>query len=178
MIFNYKQSGFVALFLFGLLFSSCEKKVEQKQKLDYAKLEKEMLAVNSRFVSFEDANIDRFVKRYNFKMNKTATGLRWMILKHGQGEKLKPGQTINIEYKVYLLDGQLIYSSEKDGNKSIKLGHTDIESGLEEGILLLNVGDKARFILPSHLAFGLGGDGNKIPAKSSLLYEVKLIDLE
>jgi FKBP-type peptidyl-prolyl cis-trans isomerase FkpA len=52
-----------------------------------------------------------------------------------------------------------------------------VEAGLEEGILLMHKGGKAKFILPSHLAFGLIGDQNKIPGKSTLIYDVNLIDL-
>jgi FKBP-type peptidyl-prolyl cis-trans isomerase len=53
-----------------------------------------------------------------------------------------------------------------------------VESGLEEGILLLREGDKAKFILPPHLAHGLLGDDNKIPARSIIVYDLELLSLE
>ena len=58
------------------------------------------------------------------------------------------------------------------------LGSGGVESGLEEGILLLKLGDKARFIIPSYLAHGLSGDQDKIPPKATLIYTIKIIDLE
>jgi len=53
-----------------------------------------------------------------------------------------------------------------------------VESGLEEGILLLRVGDKATFIMPPHLAHGLQGDGDRIPARSIIMYDVLLLKVE
>lgn len=111
-------------------------------------------------------------------MEETGSGLRWMILQNGKGEKEQIDQLASLEFKVYLLSGRLIYSLEITGLKSFLIGNGGVESGLEEGILFLKLGDKARFILPSHLAFGLQGDGHMIPEKTSLLYEVKLIDLK
>jgi FKBP-type peptidyl-prolyl cis-trans isomerase len=57
------------------------------------------------------------------------------------------------------------------------LGHSTEESGLEQGILMMQEGDKARFILPPHLAHGLLGDENMIPARSIIVYEVELLDI-
>jgi FKBP-type peptidyl-prolyl cis-trans isomerase len=53
-----------------------------------------------------------------------------------------------------------------------------VESGLEEVILFLKKGDRAKIIIPSHLAFGLVGDGNKIPAMATLVYDLELIELK
>jgi len=48
---------------------------------------------------------------------------------------------------------------------------------LEEGLLLLHQGDKAKFIIPSHLAYGLLGDQKQIPPGATLVYDVELIQL-
>jgi len=58
------------------------------------------------------------------------------------------------------------------------VGHGGVESGLEEAVLLLHAGDKARIIIPSHLAYGLVGDDDKIPARATLIYEIELIELK
>ncbi len=54
---------------------------------------------------------------------------------------------------------------------------SEVESGLHHGVKHLSVGDKAKFILPSHLAFGTYGDGEKIPSKATLLYDLELIEI-
>jgi FKBP-type peptidyl-prolyl cis-trans isomerase len=81
-------------------------------------------------------------------------------------------------YKTWLIDGNLVYSSDTDGVKEFLIGKGGVESGLEEGILKMRVGEKARFILPAHLAFGLMGDENKIPPRTAIIYELELINLK
>jgi FKBP-type peptidyl-prolyl cis-trans isomerase len=51
-----------------------------------------------------------------------------------------------------------------------------VERGLDEAMQLLKVGDRAKLILPSHLAFGLVGDDNCVPRKAILIYDVQIID--
>ena len=55
------------------------------------------------------------------------------------------------------------------------VGKGEVISGLEEGILLLHIGDKAKFIIPSHLAYGLLGDDNEIPTKATLIYDIEVV---
>ncbi len=108
----------------------------------------------------------------------TGTGLRYMITKRGDGKELaQVGQTARVAYKVSLLDGTVCYSSEKTGPEDIAIGKDNTESGLHEGMQYMHVGDEAVFILPSHLAAHLLGDGNKIPAKASVIYNIKLLSL-
>jgi len=59
--------------------------------------------------------------------------------------------------------------------KSFRIGHDDIESGLDIGIRMMREGDKAMFILPPNLAYGLLGDEKCIPARSIIVYELTLI---
>jgi len=82
-----------------------------------------------------------------------------------------------LNYRISLLDGTLCYSSDSLGVKEFAIGHGGVESGLEEGILLLKVGDKARFIMPPFKAHGLLGDMKKIPARSIIVYEIELLKL-
>jgi FKBP-type peptidyl-prolyl cis-trans isomerase FkpA len=101
-----------------------------------------------------------------------------MIYFHGSGAKVTRGKKVTIGFTVKLINGDLVYSSATDGLKEFEAGHGGVESGLEEGILLLRVGDKAKFIVPSHLAFGLLGDQRKIPQQATLIYDVELLNLK
>jgi FKBP-type peptidyl-prolyl cis-trans isomerase FkpA len=58
------------------------------------------------------------------------------------------------------------------------VGRGGVESGLEEGILLLNEGGRAQFIMPPHLAHGLIGDDNQIPSRSIILYEIEVVEVK
>jgi FKBP-type peptidyl-prolyl cis-trans isomerase len=105
-------------------------------------------------------------------MKETSTGLWYMIYAHGSGVKAEKGNSISLRFSISLLDGNLCYSSDSLGLKKFLIGSGHVESGLEEAVLLLHQGDKARFILPPHLAYGLLGDNNKIPPGSAILYEI------
>ena len=122
----------------------------------------------------EKKEIDTFIQLQNWKMHETGTGLRYRILSHGTGPRAHTGQTAVIRYVVRLLNGDTVYR----GVKSFKIGFGGVESGLEEGILLMKKGDVARFVLPSHLAYGLSGDGNKIPPHEPIIYRVELLQLK
>jgi FKBP-type peptidyl-prolyl cis-trans isomerase len=104
--------------------------------------------------------------------------LRYLIYKKGKGEKAGKGKIAVIGYTLRFLNGNLCYSSDKEGLKEFKIGYGNVESGIEEGILLMHVGDRAKFIVPSHLAFGLLGDQNKIPQQATLVYDIELVKLK
>ena len=126
----------------------------------------------------EDQQIEDFVSRYGWKMTKTPTGLRYLIYHKGSGHKALKDQVAVCRYSLKLLNGQEVYRSEKEGMKEFRIGHGGVENGLEEGILLLKVGDRAKFIVPSHLAFGLLGDQNRIPPGATLVYDIELVQLK
>ncbi len=126
----------------------------------------------------EDQQIEDFINRYGWKMTKTPTGLRYLIYQKGPGQKAVKDKVAVCRYSLKLLNGQEIYRSEKEGLKEFRIGHGGVENGLEEGILLLKVGDKAKFIVPSHLAFGLLGDQDRIPSGATLVYDIELVQLK
>jgi FKBP-type peptidyl-prolyl cis-trans isomerase FkpA len=136
-----------------------------------------IINANKKAVRIEDDQIREYISRMGLQMQETGTGLRYSIINKGTGEPATEGKKAKIEYVCSLLSGEICYTSEKNGTKEFKIGSGGVEAGLEEGILLMHKGGKAKFILPSHLAFGLLGDQNKIPGKSTLVYDVHLIDL-
>lgn len=170
-----------ALILIGfLLLISCNSNQNnsQQENLDSRKMDEHLIYANKQVVKEEAEQIERFIKRYHWKMNETGSGLRYDIYLHGTGVKAEPGKLAVLKYNVRLINGTEIYSSDKNGLKEFIIGHGGVESGLEEGILLLRAGDRAKFIIPSHLGFGLLGDQDKVPPKSTLIYDLELIAIK
>jgi FKBP-type peptidyl-prolyl cis-trans isomerase FkpA len=158
--------------------SSCQHQANEHQvETDDRTISRAMERTNVLLIDAERQEIDDFIHRYGWDMNETGTGLRYSIYEHGTGASAESGKIARIHYKVFLLNGDLIYTSEQEGEKYFRIGQGGVESGLEEGILLLRKGDKARFIIPSHLAHGVTGDGARIPQRASIIYELELIDL-
>jgi FKBP-type peptidyl-prolyl cis-trans isomerase len=167
------------LYIFALLFAfgwmGCQNASNTVAKQNVKPLtQKQLITFNRKLLRQEKREIDTFVKTKHWKVKESGTGLRYQILVKGKGTKAHTGQIVKIRYSVELLDGQKVYS----GIKSFKIGYGRVENGLEEGILLLKKGDEARFILPSHLAYGLSGDGNKIPPHTPIIYYVELLELK
>jgi len=168
------------LFAFVLIFSACNEKKQQKKHMSQKELDKydKPLEAANRYLATVDAErIESYAKRHNWDMKMTEAGLWYEIYEKGSGSKAEIGQVAVLDYRISLLDGTLCYSSDSLGAKSFAIGHGGVESGLEEGVLLLHQGDKARFIMPPFKAHGLLGDMEKIPARSIIVYEIELLKL-
>jgi len=168
----------IIFFLIVVVFVSCNNNSSSQNKIDKKELEESLVQVNKKMVKSEDEQIRDYIDRYGWEMQETGTGLRYMIYKHGTGQLAEKDQLAQVRFTVTLLNGEVCYSSDTEGLKEFKIGQGGIESGLEEGILLMKKGDRAKFIIPSHLAFGLLGDSDKIPAKATLVYDVELVELK
>ncbi|HTL82104.1 MAG TPA: FKBP-type peptidyl-prolyl cis-trans isomerase [Bacteroidia bacterium] len=169
---------FIVLLFVTLLFSCGEDpKPPAKKPLSKDQVNALSVQMNEWDETRQNDEINQYIKNHNWTMTETASGMRYMYMKKGTGEQAKQGEYAKVAYKIYLLDGTLCYSSEKDGPKEFLIGQDYVESGLHEAIQLMKIGDQMRIILPSHLAHGLTGDQSKIPALSSVMYEVELLSL-
>lgn len=162
------------------LFQACgdsQKRTTKNTNIQGKEFQDKLIEANKMYVKKESDEIDQYVKRYNLQTTTTGTGLRYVITRKGTGAAAKPEQRAKVNYRISLLNGTLCYSSDSTGAKEFLIGHDNVESGLHEGIQYLHVGDKAVFILPSHLAHGLVGDESKIPPHASVRYDIELLSL-
>lgn len=170
---------FLTLMIISILIASCVHSEKQKSSRSGEKTaSKESLVVANKYLTrTEDEEIERYINRHQLDVTATGTGLRYIVTRSGKGPKPVEGDQVMLEYKTRLITGDVVYSSADSGPMEFKVGKGGVPSGLEEGILQLNLGDEAVIILPSHLAFGLLGDQNKIPARATVIYEIKFIKL-
>ena len=167
--------------VFGLLFSlfltySCKNEPKTEKK-DWNQINKQLIGINKYLVKEDVERIKSFIKRNDWQMQQTETGLWYEIYQDSNGKQAENNDIAEISFTVKLLDGTVCYSSETSGNLSFKIGKGNIENGVQEGILLMKENEKARFILPPHLAHGLVGDDNRIPPRSIIIYDIELITL-
>ncbi len=161
----------------SILYASCSSDTDSERMIDGQQFMSRLESANKVLLEVEKQEINDFINRYNWEMEETGSGLHYHIYAPSNGAAAEVGKTAVIKYDIYLLNGELVYSSEQLGNKTFKIGQGGVESGLEEAILLLRLGEKARFIMPAHLAHGVPGDGVKIPRQASILYDVQLLEL-
>jgi len=166
---------YLSVFLFS--FGACQRQGEQRTPPSQQELRETLEETNKILLEAEKQEIRDFISRYGWEMRETGSGLWFQIYQRGSGKQAQPGMIATLEYTLHLITGDLVYSSDNDGRKEFRIGRGGVEPGLEEGILLLRQGDKARFIMPSHLAHGVPGDGVKIPTRATIVYDVELIQL-
>ncbi len=169
-----------AVFIFQSLFvlwgfASCHHEQQSQQQLSPDSLKEHLINANKIILVNESKEIDDFISRHQWKMTKTGTGLRYEIFQHGNGKLAENEKQVTFAYTLYLADGTLCYSADEKKPLTIIPGHGEQTHGLEEGILMMHEGDKARLVLPAHLGYGMLGDDNKVPRKSILYYEVTLL---
>jgi FKBP-type peptidyl-prolyl cis-trans isomerase len=108
--------------------------------------------------------------------SETTSGLRYQIIQKGSGIKAERGQQVSVHYQGALVDGTVFDSSYKRKEPiEFQLGAGQVISGWDEGLQLLHVGDKARFVIPSDLAYGSAGAGGVIPPDAILVFDVELV---
>ncbi|MDM1396003.1 peptidylprolyl isomerase [Myroides odoratimimus] len=119
------------------------------------------------------------VEKLSAGFEETPSGLRYQMIVKGTGKKAEKGKTVSVHYKGALANGQEFDSSYKR-KKPIEfpLGQGYVIEGWDEGIALLNVGDKARFVIPSYLGYGEAGAGGVIPPNATLVFDVELMDVK
>ncbi|WP_396638479.1 peptidylprolyl isomerase [Maribacter sp. R77961] len=108
----------------------------------------------------------------------TESGLRYKMIQNGNGAKAESGKKVSVHYEGSLLSGQVFDSSYKRNSPiDFQLGVGQVIPGWDEGIGLLKVGDKARFVIPSDLAYGSAGAGGVIPPDATLIFDVELMNV-
>ncbi len=172
-------NSLVVFILFS--FFSCGESKEQEKK--YSKAEYKTILENSNKVKTlrEEEDIKNFIKRRGWKAEKTGTGV--YIVKYETGKSddtlINPGDAVRVSFTVSLLDGTLCYSTEDTKKEQLEfvVEKADLESGLHEALTHLRKGDKAIILIPSHRAHGLLGDMEKIPALSTVIYDIQILDV-
>ncbi|MFG6687661.1 peptidylprolyl isomerase [Mariniflexile sp. HNIBRBA6329] len=122
-----------------------------------------------------EAELDKLATGFK----KTESGLRYQIIQEGKGAKAEKGKNVSVHYKGQLSDGTVFDSSYKRNQPiDFPVGVGQVISGWDEGIQLLKVGDKARFVIPSHLGYGSRGAGGVIPPDATLIFDVELMNVK
>ena len=135
----------------------------------------ERMKENQRAMRIEDHDIDAYVERHALTVQHSGTGVRWAILRDVPGDTASVDQLVQVNHRVELIDGRACYASEPGKPESFRVEHDDVESGLHEAIQHMSPGDSAIVIIPSYRAFGLIGDQNKIPGRSTVIYHIGLV---
>ena len=146
--------------------------------------------------SAEKIALEKYIAGHNLKVITTASGLRYIITKLGNGETPKVGDTVVVNYTGKLLNGKIFDTNNESIAKENKtyniqrkmqkgydpikfpVGLRQVIPGWDEALLLMPKGTIAQLIIPSNLAYGERGAGADIGPYSSLLFDVELVDIK
>ena len=167
--------SFTILTLWLLLFAaSCDESNGSQERMPTPD---ELIEANKRKVNKEADLINKFIAQSGWQMTETETGIRYDIYHQEEGFVAKSGDVVSVVYSLHMLDGSRVTDTDLSGPVVFKVGQGDVVSGLHEAVTLLSVGDSARIILPSYLAYGLTGDQNNIPSNAALFYDLSLVSI-
>lgn len=163
----------IASLMFSCGLGSPKINVEPIEKLE----KKDIEAAQRLLVKQEKEKTEAFIKRSDWNVLKSSTGLFYEIYERNSrtNKGIRVGDIVQISYSLRLITGLEVRNSEKDGLLYVNLGKSDVEQGLIQLLLLMKEGDRARAVIPSHLAFGLTGNSERnIPPYTPLIYDVKV----
>ena len=105
------------------------------------------------------------------------SGLQYMVLKEGNGNKPKATDTVKCHYEGFLIDGTVFDSSVERGEPA-EFALNQVIAGWTEGLELMQEGAKYRFFIPYILGYGEGGAGASIPPFATLIFDVELLEVK
>lgn len=104
------------------------------------------------------------------------TGLQYLVIAEGKGDKPKPGTDIKAHYTGKLPNGMVFDSSVERGEPlEFTVGVGQVIAGWDEALVDMKKGEKRILVIPPGLAYGASGAGGVIPPNATLIFEVEMV---
>jgi FKBP-type peptidyl-prolyl cis-trans isomerase len=143
-----------------------------------AEKQKKLEAETAKAKDSETGMLLKYLKDNNITAKPTASGLYYIEVKKGTGAKALKGKNVSVHYTGKLLNGNQFDSSIGKKPLDFVIGQGQMIPGMDEGISMMQAGGKAKLIIPSKLGYGPQAMGEKIPAYSTLVFDVELISVK
>jgi FKBP-type peptidyl-prolyl cis-trans isomerase len=117
-----------------------------------------------------------FVEKTWPEAKKTTTGIRYVIMREGEGDRPKPGDKVNVLYVGRLLDGK-VFDQATDATQpfTFRINRDAVIQGWDQVLQLMKRGEKRLVVIPPELAYGTRGQPPKIGRNQTLVFEIELL---
>lgn len=179
-----KGIKYIALVLLGMnLVTCCSQKQEARRPLSQKSGEfmKKSIERNKKLNQGEEKIIADIIKKDTANDYIASTKGYWYYY-NTKNEKAAAmpvkGDIAMFDYEIKDLTGKIIYSQQELKPQMYRVDKQDFLKGIQDGIKLMQKGEKVTFLFPSHMAFGYHGDDNRIGTNQPLLCTVTLHDIK
>ena len=153
-------------------------KKEVKSFLNSYFKKKQERELEEKFGAFKSENEAFLEKNKSAEgVNVTPSGLQYIVLSEGSGEKPTKADKVKVHYHGTLIDGT-VFDSSVDRGEPTEFGVGQVIKGWTEGLQLMNKGSKFKFFIPQGLAYGAQQRGATIKPFSTLIFDVELLDIK
>lgn len=169
------------------------RKIMIKEEYDQIKKQEEeaRLAKREAQLTKDKELITKYLAENHIQAKATDSGLFYIIDQSSQDTPVAVNKRLKVHYTGRLLDGTVFATSveqiAKDSNIhnpkytyqpfELTVGIGQVIAGWDEGLLLLKKHEKARFFIPSALAYREFGSSPSIPENAILIFEVEVLDI-
>ena len=158
-----------------LLLSSCHDRtpVIDLQPDNSTRYKENMINANRVVIQSEATQIEGYVQRRKMSTKALPCGALYSEYAHGDSSPINPEDTVVVGYRLEALDGTPFYTRQTD---TLVVGHREVTQALDDLLLQLNYGSKAWLIAPSNTAYGVAGDGDRVPSRTIVIYNIETIN--
>lgn len=119
-----------------------------------------------------------YVEKHFPEAKKTSTGIRYIVLREGEGEPPLPGDKALVLYTGRLLNGK-IFDQHLDAKDpfAVHVRRGEVIEGWDQILQFMKKGEKRIVIIPSEMAYGSHGYPPAIPRDATLVFEMELVDI-
>ena len=128
-----------------------------------------MINANRVVIQSEATQIEGYVKRRGLETKTLPCGALYYEYAHGNGEIINPDDTVVVTYRLEALDGTPFYTQQTD---TLTVGRRQVTVALDDLLQQLPCGSKAWLIAPSNAAYGVAGDGDRVPSRTVIIYNI------
>lgn len=171
------KNQILSLSLTAMLFISChgDPPIVVAPQSSGNSVKENLINANRTIAQSEETSIDQYVARRGWTMERLPEGARIWEYEAGDGPVVGYEDSVCVVYSVEAINGRMIYD---EMDECFVAGRRQQMIGLDQAIMHLHYGCRARVILPSAIAYGIGGDGDRIPQSTILILDLRIKEIQ